>query len=864
MNQAMIRWLSTGLLLGTIGCGDTGIGDPTQTEAKEDPSNPASGAPGTSNAKPGSGTPVTSNPGTPGKTPPAQPGSPGTTGNPVVPVSTVLASLSAAVDCTDLLTQIQDDAIAKLKIQVELYKKRPPTGGVMTPGGVRPGGIGFADAGVASGPREEFASDDDDSSDSAPAPTSPQAPGGGNSAGLGSADSAATGGKGSSAPTGASDTNKQVDNVDEADFVKVVETGKRIYILHGNTLQKLDAWPAAQTKLAGKPLTVEGSPTEMFVTDAGKAVIFSSVYGYSQGGGSYPGKGPFAGDIACSPEFGCGGGYGGSTLKITVVDLAGDPKTERELYYEGNYVSSRRYGAANSDVVRTVVQSYSRYNGLYAPDIEWNDAWGRPYDQEDIDSQLAEWEKRTTGSIRKTKLNEWIPVGKEVVAGKLVDIEPDCDSYFVPEPGLSDYGLTTVVTLDLSKPSTPVGGVTIVGASSTVYSNASQLVLAQPDYRWSSLGDFGITDGQQTALHVFTLAGADTKYTASGWVPGNLPTRNPQFGIDVAADGTVRVATTGMVRDNPKAKPDSEDFWKQHTESYVFASRVSGDKLNQVGKSPALGKLNETIQSARFVGDRAYVVTFRQIDPLYVLDVANALLPTVLGEISIPGFSEYMHPLNATHLITFGQSGQGGVQLQLFDVTNPKSLPAPKTLSFGSGSSSELSYNHKALTVFEGVLALPVYNYAYQPNRTSYQSVLELVKVDPSTGFTKLGTVDHSRLYANNGLGVMCGFCDATSCYDYACSYQPELRRGHFVKGDGKTYVYSFSFAGVLVNDLAALAKPVAQVGLPAPVFTSNPPWHTSPVTMVPTTDAGTTTAVPPKPTATVPAQDGGVAMSVP
>jgi hypothetical protein len=309
------------------------------------------------------------------------------------------------------------------------------------------------------------------------------------------------------------------------------------------------------------------------------------------------------------------------------------------------------------------------------------------------------------------------------------------------------------------------------------------------------------------------------------------------------------VATTGMVRDNPKAKPNSEDFWKQHTESYVFASRVSGDKLNQVGKSPALGKLNETIQSARFVGDRAYVVTFRQIDPLYVLDVANALAPTVLGEISIPGFSEYMHPLDATHLITFGQSGQGGVQLQLFDVTNPKSLPAPKTLSFGSGSSSELSYNHKALTLFEGVLALPAYNYQYQANRTNYQSVLELVKVDANTGFTKLASIDHSRLYADNGYGVQCGYCDAMSCYNYSCGYQPELRRGHFVKGDGKTYVYSFSFAGVLVHDLSAPAKSVAQVGLPAPLFNSSGPWYGSDGLPVPAQDGGVSMVPPTKPT---------------
>lgn len=851
MNERMVRWLSTGLLLGTLGCADNGD-DPTGLDVQDqDPRQPATG--GGQNPSTGTGTPSVKDAGTPAVATPSKP----KPGNPVVPVSTVLASLSAALDCTDLLTQIQDDAIAKLKIQVELYKKHPPTRGV-TPGGMAVGG-GFADAGTAaSGPNAEASNDAVATPPTATAPVTPGA--GGDLGGL-------TGGGKASGPTSASDTNKQVADVDEADFVKVVENGKHIYLLHGNTLQKLDAWPAAQTKLAGKPLTIEGSPSEMFVTDAGKAVIFSAVYGYGSSTPGYPGKGPIATDIACAPGFGGCGGYGSNSLKITVVNVTADPKVERELYYEGSYLSSRRYGAGESDVVRTILSASSKYSGLYAPDIEWNDAWGRPYDQADIDSQLAEWEKRTTSSIRKTKLDEWIPSAKQVIGGKLVAIEPDCDSYFVPEAGLSDYGLTHVVTLDLSKPDVPVGGVTIVGASSTVYSNASELVLAQPDYRWAGLGDFGLTNGQQTALHVFSLAGQKTDYKASGWVFGNLPQRNPQFGIDVAADGTVRVATTGMVRDNPKAAPDSQDFWKQHTESYVSTHKVAGLKLEQVGKSPALGKENETVQSARFVGDRAYVVTFRQTDPLYVLDVANAAAPTVLGEISIPGFSEYMHPLDDKHLITFGQSGQGGVQLQLFDVTDPKKLPAPKTLSFGSGSSSELSYNHKALTLFEGVLALPVYNYQYQPNRTSYQSVLELVKVDANTGFTKLASIDHSRLYADNGNGVQCGYCDAMSCYNYSCGYQPELRRGHFVKGDGKTYVYSFSFAGVLVNDLSAPAKAVAQVGLPAPLFNSSSPWYGSDGLPVPARDGGVSMTTPPitptTPATPATASDAGAATGI-
>jgi hypothetical protein len=266
---------------------------------------------------------------------------------------------------------------------------------------------------------------------------------------------------------------------------------------------------------------------------------------------------------------------------------------------------------------------------------------------------------------------------------------------------------------------------------------------------------------------------------------------------------------------------------QQATENYVTTAKVDGTKLTQIGKSPKLGHENETVQSARFVGNRAYVVTFEQTDPLIVVDLVNPATPTVLGEIEIPGFSYYMHPIDENHLITAGVSGTRSAQLQLFDVTDPKNIPKPKVLDFGAGSSSTLQYDHKAITFFDGYLALPVYSYGYDA-RYAYSSGLQVVKVDLEKGPQSVAMIDHARLYANNGAGVSCGRCDAVSCYEYSCAdyYNPEVRRGHFVQGDGKTYVYSFSYAGVLVHDLASPQRAVASVGLPQPQFTQNGPWY--------------------------------------
>jgi hypothetical protein len=736
---------------------------------------------------------------------------------PPAPARGVVAALARADSCDDLLSKIQDDAIAKVKLAAEVAKtqshgssRNAGKGGSFEGTSEDVGGDDSADLPARGGDTAKpnigtAASSDTDPS--APIPSKGETSSNSGSSSSGSPPTL-------SGPTGASETNSQVRDVEEADFVKVVNSGAGIFLLHGNTLVKLKSFPAAETAIVGKPLVIEGSPSELFVSDAGKAIVFSSAYVSS------PRLGGDAIAADCPPDVDCYGG--GNGTKITIADVTVDPpRVERELYYEGSYVSSRRYDALPADVVRVILQGGTDYYGLYEPNLQWSDAWGRAYDDATIATQLNEWVARTTASIRKTTLTDWLPNAEEKVNGQHVTVPPDCASYYVPTAGISDYGLTQVLSVDLATPASPVGGVTIVGATSTVYSNTSRLVLAQPDYRWSGRGDLGIVDQQRSAVHVFDLAAAVTSYLASGWVSGQLPSQNPQFGVDVGKDGSLRLATTGFVRDAPDAKPDTNDYWRQHPETYVSVLQIAGNQLEQVGKTVNLGLPNETIQSARFVGDRAYVVTYQQKDPLVVVDVSNPRAPTVLGQVSIPGFSQYVHPLDDNHLITVGQGASWGIQLQLFDVTDPQNIPAPKVLDFGSGSSSEASYSHKAFTLYNGVLAVPVSGSyaATNSSRYYYTSSLQLVKVDAATGFQLLGTVDHAQLYADNGLGARCGQCDPTGCYDYACGYSPEVRRGVFVSAGTSTYVYSFSNAGVLVNDLTNLATPVAKVGLPPPLY---------------------------------------------
>jgi hypothetical protein len=834
-------------------------------------------------------------------------------------------SLLRASSCDDLLTKIQDDAVAKLDLTVASAKLRWQE--QSKGGGLNGGGDDFGESepsgrpvsgGAASGPTPGVV------------PPMTTAPSGGLIGGLGGTTAGASGGfaggtGGSGAgvaqnpgassdpiappdaeegpvdrddgtadePVGTSGTNTQVKEVDEADFVKLVDNGRGMFLLHGNTLRKLKTYPPEQLSLEPPELTIEGNPSELFVTEDGRAVIFSSVYGYSFGGATGSGEKPLPPDIAC--DFGrCGGGgyYGGDITKITIADVSSDKLTaQRELYYQGNYVSSRRY----EDIVRVIVQSERTYDNLYEPEFDGYDPWGRPYDQDVIDEQLAQWRDRIAASIRNTKLADWVPAAKELKAGQLVDVAANCDTYFVPQPGFADSGLVQVLSFDVSKNDAPVGGVSVMGRASTVYSSLDRLVLAQPDYRWlddGSVGDFGFIDEQRTTLHVFELNEDKTTYLASGWVSGHLPQQNQQFGLDETAEHTLRIATSGRKRSFPNARPNSENFWQTDTENLVSALHEEGNTLKVVGKSKPLGHTQETVQSARFVGDRAYVVTFRQTDPLIVLDVSDDSEPIVLGEIEIPGFGQYVHPLDDDHLITFGRSATGGSQLQLFDVSDPLQIPQPKTLDFGSSSSSETAYNHKAFTYYAplGLIALPVSGARQGNGVYSYLSALRVIHVDADEGFELLGSIDHSA-FADSNYG--CFSCGPWGCNSFCNAGSPEVRRGAIVESSATSYVYAIGYGGVTVNDLKDLTTPIAQVKLPVaqgttgpwygggttggtasggfspglnPVGVATPPSMGSrpvaPTTVLPTVDAGAPAVMPvPRDASAVPAADAGVAV---
>jgi len=167
---------------------------------------------------------------------------------------------------------------------------------------------------------------------------------------------------------------------------------------------------------------------------------------------------------------------------------------------------------------------------------------------------------------------------------------------------------------------------------------------------------------------------------------------------------------------------EGRDFFPTH----VFCLKNNGETLDVIGSIRDLAP-GERLYSARFVGERGFLVTFVQVDPLFTLDLSDPANPAVAGELKVPGYSTYLHPLNENYLLSLGQDTtlegdvvkNGGMQLSIYDISDFSNPQLLHTAKIGdSGTYSEAMYNHKAITFWpeQNLLALPVNEYAVTPS----------------------------------------------------------------------------------------------------------------------------------------------------
>lgn len=622
----------------------------------------------------------------------------------------------------------------------------------------------------------------------------------------GAAESAAPANDSSSksAPENYSETNTQVEGVDEADIVKT--DGTHIYVLNGSKLYVVKSWPAEETALQ-RGVDIEGYTHDMFVSD-GVAVVFSSV-----------GDPNFVPPADCPSEFDyqnyryeC---YSNENFtKATIVEgLQSSPRVVRELYLEGHYRSSRRHESQ----VRAILNNWNSYYSWNLPqfwdyiqdiqDTYWRAETRSEALKDEMRARIFEWRDDAMAAMEATSLEDWTTRRYEKKDGVLYGFAPDCSGYFLNGPGLVDYGLTEVAGFDLARPEAQPSQDVIQGYAHEVYANAESMIITQWDYSsWyrAYLEDEDyMTTG--TLVHRFELqSAARAQYQGSAAVEGTIA---DQFSID-ETDGVLRLALT---RTSWPLRWD--EGLERRQDNAVVTLAPQGDRLVKLGSTPPLAP-DESIQSARFLGDKAYVVTFRQVDPLFAIDLSDPTNPKVLGELKIPGFSTYMHPLDGDHLLTIGfdadeETGRrNGLALQIFNIADP-TAPALKhkhVFEDDQWGYSEAAWNHKAFTFYDhlGMLAFPYM--AYGSGWDDFRSSLEVFHVDPVSGFSKRGSVDHSNLVQSTCIGFEEEWQRQNCVYNYG-----QVRRGVFIED----FVYSISYGGIEVNRVENMAVDVARVNLP-------------------------------------------------
>ena len=453
-----------------------------------------------------------------------------------------------------------------------------------------------------------------------------------------SAMDAAEGVSSAAAAPAYSGTNVYEAGADEPDMVKT--DGRRIVYLSQGVLHVVDA---ATRRPVGKLRIDTFGGAENLLLSGDKALVLVAG-GFGAGGvvSSVPMEGRAVAPDAATPVPPTEAGP-----RLLLVDVSGAPKLISNYRGDGALVDARLTGTTARVVLRT------------SPRIPFPD---NPRATNESGRVAA---NRTAAAA--APLDAWLPSWSVTTGGTTERGTVGCERVSRPA-AYSGTSMLTILTFDLGAASLGSGDpLSIVADGGTVYGTGRSLYVAN-DQRWQ-LGLWGGGGGrfdpqrQRTEIYRFdTPAGKPPAFTASGSVPGWLVN---QYALS-EWEGYLRVATT----DNEAGS------------SAVRVLRADGNRLTQVGEVDGLGK-GERIYSVRFIGPRGYVVTFKQTDPLYSIDLADPRHPKVTGQLKITGFSSHLQPVGEGRLIGIGQeaSDQGrvqGTQVSLFDVSDPA---APRRLA---------------------------------------------------------------------------------------------------------------------------------------------------------------------------------------
>jgi uncharacterized secreted protein with C-terminal beta-propeller domain len=435
-----------------------------------------------------------------------------------------------------------------------------------------------------------------------------------------------------------SGTNTQELDVDEPDVIKT--DGRRIFAVTDKTLRVIAPGGAVTGTLA-----LDGFDHRLMLRGNRVLVIASK-----GAGASVPIGVPIAPQVAPAT----------STTIVTEIDVTSAPKVMRTMDVPGRFIDARQNGAT----ARLVIDAVAK------PIIP---AEGESIDEAVDDTGLGRFLGRT--------------VLKSNLSGKTFrrNLAP-CEAVTHPAQ-FSGLDVLAILTVDLDRGMYSLDRDGVMAGAQVVYGSAGSLYVASHRYVRALEMGTDVPEGVRTEIHRFDISDpSKTVYRATGTVPGFILNN---YALS-EYNGDLRIAST------------EQPPWVNGASGASMSSRVTvlrqdGSKLVQVGAVGGLAP-NERIYAVRFMGERAYVVTFVQAmgDPLFTLDLSDPTAPKVVGELHIPGYSAYLHPVGQNLLLGVGRDG-ASVKTSLFDVSNFAAPREVAQLQFASSTSAVENEPHAFL-----------------------------------------------------------------------------------------------------------------------------------------------------------------------
>lgn len=544
-----------------------------------------------------------------------------------------------------------------------------------------------------------------------------------------------------------STTNVQVYNVDEPDFLK--NDGKFVYILSNDKLTIAEVYPPESARIVAKVgLDVQGQTLQNMFLNEDRLAIFYQAYGEQLSIDEYDYR-PFPVQM---PK-----------VHVVILDISNreNPKKIEDYSIDGQYNNARMIGkhvyvVANSpvDYTRPMVPLVEESSGsVIAPDVYYFDNPADYYSFNtiaaiDIFGNAINAETfmiEPTGTIYVSEDSIYVTYSKNMPYTYYKT--QNRDKFFkVVNPLLPEDVQVKIKDVDESDLDPTEKWTKISDLLQETYNNMSMMERENLFRRiQKDLDQYESRIPRETQMTVIHKIGIDRlvlKYSSKAEVPGRLLN---QFSMD-EFDDRFRIATTSEV-----FTPNGS---KVHNNVYVLDKN-----LNIVGKLEGIAP-TETIYSARFMGEKLYLVTFQQIDPFFVIDLSQDT-PEILGQLKIPGFSNYLHPYDEDHIMGIGRETEEskwggvvalGIKIALFDVSNVRRPVTVDVVTIGDQTAdSEVLRDHKAL-LFDrnkNILSIPVQFHACinQPEEVCMESKLwrgfHVFGVDPDDGFALKGKIDH-------------------------------------------------------------------------------------------------------------------------